>query len=268
MEGLGYSKNREAFRSLAHNVSLRILQQFGLSNTQTAMAILFGAAGLLPPARRIPEKESKQYVHMLRRHWNDIRPRLHIPLLHEAQWKFFRLRPANLPPARLASFTFLLPRLFGEGCLRKLMGVFRTPGLTPRGRHGALRGFFRFQPDAFWSRHLHFGHPSHSKGITLGCARIDDIIINTVIPFALLYSNLFRQHQIEHNAIVLYRTLPPLQKNIMTVEIERQLLHGVMPLSTAQLHQGALQLLNRYCREDRCPLCLVGKHVARHYAGA
>ena len=42
MEGLGYSKNREAFRSLAHNVSLRILQQFGLSNTQTAMAILFG----------------------------------------------------------------------------------------------------------------------------------------------------------------------------------------------------------------------------------
>ena len=267
MEGLGYSKNREAFRSLARNVSLRILQHVGLHDTPTTMAILFGAAGLLPPTRRISERESRQYANALRRRWNNVRPHLHVPLLHEARWRFFRLRPANLPPARLASFMFLLPRLFGEGCIRKLLGVFSTPSLTPRERHRTLRGFFQFEPDSYWSRHLYFGQPLHLKGIALGRARIDELIINTVIPLALLYSGLFRQHQMEHNAIVLYRTLPPLQKNMTTVEIERQLLRGLIPLSTAQLHQGALQLFNKYCREKRCPSCLVGKQMVRHRSG-
>jgi hypothetical protein len=88
-----------------------------------------------------------------------------------------------------------------------------------------------------------------------------------VIPLALLYSGLFAQHQMEHNAIVLYRTLPPLEKNTTTVKIEQQLLRGLIPLSTAQLHQGALQLFNKYCREKRCLSCLIGKHTFRHRPG-
>jgi hypothetical protein len=267
LDGLGYSKNRTPFRCLARNLPLSILEQFDLHNAPTMIALLFGAAGLLPPCAQIGDQESRRYVRALRRTWRDIQPPLHIPLLHEAQWTFFRLRPANFPTARLATLAFLLPQLFGTGSLNRLLDMFAGTTTHPRQRHQQLLDHFRFEPDSFWARHLHFGGPLHEKGIALGYSRTNDILINTLIPFILLYSRLFSRYDAEHNAILLYRTLPPLQLNTVTLEIKNRVLHCKTSLATACLHQGALQLYQQFCRIDRCGECRIGRQIHRGRTG-
>ncbi len=49
VEGMGYAKNRVPFRALSHNLRLEMLRQCTITDSQTMMALLFGAAGLLPP---------------------------------------------------------------------------------------------------------------------------------------------------------------------------------------------------------------------------
>jgi hypothetical protein len=107
--------------------------------------------------------------------------------------------------------------------------------------------FFRFLPSAYWSCHLSFEHPSPRAGIAVGRTRADEIIVNTILPFTLLIARTFRTTDIEHNAILLYRTLPATPPNSITLRVRRCLLPTFPRLSTAQLNQGALDLCTHLC---------------------
>ncbi len=253
LEGLGYSKNRPPFLRLARVLELADLRRIGLNDREGVLAALFGAAGLLPRSRFLEEAESRCYVRRLRRRWRELQTGLRVPVMHETEWKFFRLRPANLPTARLASFAFLLPQLFGPGRTGEMLSLFCRRGESCSARLLRLRERFLFRPDEFWARHLYFGTPQHSSGIALGRYRVDDIIVNTVLPWLLLYAGTFRHSDIEQNAILTYRTYPPLQRNRITWQVERSLTH--FPLAGALLHQGALEWVGRFCSRQRCALC-------------
>lgn len=250
-EGLGYSKNRDPFRSLARTVTLADLRRIGLHDHEGTMAALFGAAGLLPSPRYCAEAESRRIVRRLRARWKELR--LGIQPLHETEWKVFRLRPANLPTARLASLVFLLPRLFGPGALCGLVAHFRHEDESCASRLRTIRQRFTIRPDDFWSRHLYFGTPQHERGIAIGLRRADDIIVNTLLPWMLLYAGKFQQPRIEKNALLTYRTFPPLQRNRITHQVEHLLAR--FPLACARLHQGALEWERRYCSRGCCGRC-------------
>jgi hypothetical protein len=253
VEGLGYAKNRDPFRRLARTVMLGDLHRVGLHDHEGIMAALFGAAGLLPSPRHIPEDESRRYVRRLRCRWKELRPNFKASPMDETAWKVFRLRPANLPIARLASLVFLLPELFGPGETQKIVSLFRQPvGSCGVGLFSLWRKF-AVRPDEFWTHHLYFGAPRHPYGIALGRQRINDILVNTLFPWLLLYSRKFRQTDIEQSALLTYRTFPPLQRNRVTHQVERFLTR--FPLATAQLHQGALEWVRRFCSQQRCVLC-------------
>ena len=250
-EGLGYGKNRIPFRHLARTMTLADLRRIGLHDQEGIMAALFGAAGLLPSPGSIHEPESRQYVRRLRRRWKNLASSLQAPPMDETAWKVFRLRPANLPTARLASLAFLLPQLFGPRGTAEMVSLFRHAGDPPP--LFTVRKRFAVRPDDFWTRHLYFGAPQHSRGIALGQHRLDDIIVNTVLPWLLLYSRKFHQTRIEQNALLTYRTFPSLQRNRITYQVERLLTH--FPLAAAQLHQGALEWTERFCSQQRCAAC-------------
>ncbi len=253
LEGLGYSKNRAPFLRLARVLELAELRRIGLHDREGVLAALFGGAGLLPPVRFVEEAESRRYVRRLRRRWKELQAGLRIPVMHETEWKFFRLRPANLPTARLASCAFLLPRLFDPGGPGEILSLFCGSEDSCGARLLRLRERFLFRPDEFWARHLYFGAPQHPCGIALGRHRVDDIIVNTVLPWLLLYAGRFSRSDIEHNALLAYRTFGPLQRNRITWQVERSLTH--FPLAAALLHQGALEWVGRFCRRHRCEVC-------------
>lgn len=264
MECLGYAKNRKPFVALARAMTLSRLKRFGAGDAETVMVLLFGAAGLLPSSRGLPEKESRIYVRRLRQRWKTLRPHFHIPVLHEADWLFFRLRPGNFPTARLAAVAYILPTLFGGDGFRNLIGIFSREGCSPATRRRELRRLFAFTPDAFWRRHYHFRGIAGKRGASLGKERINDILINAIIPIALLYARVFKNAVIQSHAKQTLETMPSSPPNSITVRVSHALLEGRVVLRSALLQQGALQLYHVYCRQRRCKECVAGASRRTH----
>ena len=175
--------------------------------------------------------------------------------LHAGDWLFFRLRPVNFPTARLAALCFLLPTLFGEESFRRIVGLFKDPRLSASVRRKEIQKFFVFEPDEFWRRHCHFAGSGAERGIAIGSERIDDFIVNVLIPFLLLYARTFKDQTVRASVIDLFERLPRLQENAITRLIERQLLKDRIRLHTALLQQGAIQLYKYSCSQGRCGEC-------------
>ena len=258
-EGMGYAKNTHPFRSLAQNLPLDVLRRWGVRDHDDMAALLFGASGLLPSTRGLPERESRRYVLCLRRRWNELRKALHCPVIHEANWLFFRLRPANFPTARLAALSYVIPRLLHGGAARELLKCFHEPGLTSRSRLELLRQFFAFTPDGFWATHLHFRSTAPGPSIALGIDRIDAIIFNTLLPISLLRARLFADHTLHVRATAMARMMPVPPPNNATRAIERNVLNGRLRIGSALLHHGAIELSRRYCEAGRCGECPIAE---------
>ena len=261
MEALGFAKNRTAFLTLARSVRLEFLRQHDLSNTKTMMALLFGAAGLLPSPRDLKDFECRRYVRPLRKRWKELRPSFKGPVLNAGDWLFFRLRPNNFPTARLAALCFSLHPLFAEDSFRALIALFKEHLVTPKDLRRQLRTLFNFQPDEFWKEHYHFADSAAAPSIHLGTSRLNDIIVNVFLPVVMLYARVFGEHDVRSHVRTLGGILPPLQSNSITRKIDRELVRGRLRRNSALLQQGSIQLYRFYCSTGRCKECEVGKVV-------
>ena len=255
MEGMGYGGNRAPFLALARYVPLSLLRTHGIGNTGRMQALLFGAAGLLPDARTIRTPESRSYVRTLRRTWRSLGPRSGILPAGEPEWKFFRMRPVNFPTARLAAFCFLLPGLFAGRPLARIPGTLLQPGTTPRARERALRSMFAIAPDRFWQRHRHFHGEGRGGGIALGRARVQELIVNGVIPVLLLFARLHADGNIRDATLELLRALRPSAVNGVTRLVSGVLAGRGTDQGNTLEHQGMIHLFARYCSRGRCASC-------------
>lgn len=266
MEALGYSKNQQPFLRLAKCVPLTFFKELVKPSTpfhvQQLDAVLFNVAGLLPSLRDIAEPEARRHAQQLKRDWKDLRPMYHGPMLSIADWQYFRLRPENFPTTRLAGAARLIPQMLQGGFFKSIMDDVRQTGSTPAKTHRALEERFIIDADGFWNDHYSFHDRSGSMVKTLiGVQRARDIILNVVIPLCLLYARLFKNREIREQTLALYDASPPSTSNTVTRTIEAQLLKGKLPLSSAKMQQGALQLYKFFCVEERCAECAIGKIV-------
>jgi hypothetical protein len=271
-ECLGYGKNRRPMVELARALRLSILRTRGLGNRHAMEALLLGAAGLLPGPGELPLKEARAYVKSLRREWGEFKKGYRGPILHEAEWLFFRLRPANFPTARLAALAALLPSLPGEG-FWKVVQLMRQESAGPGELQRRLLDILVCHPDGFWRTHLHLraagpgGAPEpglfdpHPMGAALGRERALDIIVNALIPLLLLYARLFEDSLVSRRALRLYGRLPLLLENSVTARMRSSL--PSIPVLRALDQQGMLQLYHAYCARGRCSACAIGsgEHV-------
>lgn len=255
LEGMGYARNRLPSLALARSVPLPLLRSYGLDETAATQALLFGAAGLLPRVRVMRDGETRAYVRALRRRWRALHPLPGIPLQHEGDWMFFRLRPFNFPTARIAAFCFLLPSLFATHPLENLLSILRTPGASVRTRSAAVVSLFRISPDRFWSRHLHFRGARPCRGIALGRARITDLIVNGIVPVLLLYARLHADRVLRRESLALLRSLPSQRENRVTRLIKAGLIGRKTGLRHPVEQQGLLHLDAVYCSHRRCSRC-------------
>ncbi len=269
MESFGYSRNTKPFLELARSMQLRTLRTRSLDKTQEMMAMLFGAAGILPSRDEMPNPESRRYVNELKKIWKTFRPQFKETMLGTGDWLFFRLRPNNFPTARLAAMCFLLPNLFGDESFRRLIRIFKDVSLTPKERIRRLSDMFQFEPDEFWKHNYHFkgkksssADDSQTAGVSLGAARINDIIVNTIVPIVLLYARIFKDSSIGKNVRAMLIALPASQENPLTQIIQTQLMDKKGSLNSALLQQGAIQLFRFYCVPARCLECAVGRRTA------
>jgi len=255
MEGMGYGGNRDPFLALARSVPLSFLRTHGIGNTERMQAILFGAAGLLPDPRAPRTPESRSCVRRLRSIWRALGPPSGILPAVETEWKFFRMRPVNFPTARLAAFCFLLPGLFAGRPIARILGTLLRPGTSPRARERALRSMFAIVPDRFWRRHRHFRGGGRGGGIALGRARVQELIVNGVIPVLLLLARLHADSSIRKATLELLRALRPSAENAVTRLVSGVLADRGTARGNPLEHQGMIHLFTRYCARGRCASC-------------
>jgi hypothetical protein len=261
MEGLGYSKNREPFVRLARNLSLEAVRTSGVGvQRETLEALLFGVAGLLPKISSLKEKESREYVRPLNKQWKSIRPLLNIELLNAADWQFFPTRPTNFPTLRMAAAAQILFTTLTQDLFRSIVQTFKKDS-SPAEKLEQLRELFSLEPHEFWQHHYQFDKRTATPVTPLGSTRLNEILLNAVVPVSLLYARVFRDSAVRSGVLALYRSFKPSQENSITRLMEKQLFIEKLTLNSAASQQGAIQLYKFYCTEKRCSECEVGRVV-------
>jgi hypothetical protein len=241
-EALGYSKNREPFLKLARNVRLDFLHE-RIAATQCnpvviLSAMLFGVAGLLPTDGSDDA--------MLSDIWRENEGFYRKERLQRAEWTFFRLRPNNFPTRRLAAGVILVQRLLDQDVIKKIVQILRSQ-ITSREQISKLRMVIEVRKD------------EHTA--LLGNLRIDDIIVNTILPIALLYARVFKDPGIRETIQRVAAEYPSLAENTITRFI-RMAVPGIdKSLHGALVQQGMIHLQNFYCTENRCSECAIGQKV-------
>ncbi len=264
MEALGFSKNQDSFLKLARNLKLQFFKDHNIPPRDVVQieGILFGVAGLLPPAGSLEERASRKYVRDLRRVWRKMKPLYRNERLTEADWQFFRLRPENFPTVRLAAAARLISRMLTEDFFKTLVQAVKDAGTDTAEKLNPLRSTFIIAFDGFWQRHFRFGEESgRLLTLLIGKSRSDDIIVNIVLPICLLYARIFKDKSVRQAALKICEGYPPLCHNAIIRTMEGQLTKGKCELESAMFQQGALQLYKFYCAEERCRECVVGKNV-------
>jgi hypothetical protein len=255
MEGLGYSKNREPFVRLAKNMSLKeISNNHGTLDNLALEALLFGAAGLLPKSTAVQEKEGRNYVRKLRKQWKELRPYHRVEILNTADWQFFPTRPSNFPTIRLAAACLLVNEFLMNDFFRRIIQTIKSDRSPLEKEHRLIR-LFSIEPKDFWKHHFTFNTVASTNNTALGASRIRDIVINTVLPIALLYARIFKDKTVRDGALGVYQSLPESESNSITRLMDKQLLRGRLSLKNVSRQQALIQLYSYYCKKGRCSDC-------------
>lgn len=275
MDCLGYAKNREPMRALAREVSImRMKRARALVELQPfdIQALLFAFSGLLPDVSQVSDQESKVAVHELHSAWLSLESSLRaskadhlfaLPAHHRAEWIFAPTRPSNFPTVRLAAGAALASKLLFERLFARITAIIQGKYVSADVKRVQLREAFEPGADSFWSFHYSFAEASSRPHAILGEARIDDIIVNAVIPVALLYAGVFEGREMAEHTMNIAREMPPLADNAILRKLERQLFRGKLAQASAYEQQGALELYTQFCLQHRCGECGIGQAIAK-----
>ena len=255
MEGLGYSKNREPFLRLAQNITLKKIADFGAPISITTIEpLVFGAANLLPKCKIIKEKEARLYVRDLRKKWKELRPFYHGEILHAGDWQFFPTRPSNFPTIRLIAASLLIQEFLLNDFFHRIIQTLKANS-SAADKECSLVQLFNIETNDFWKHHYSFNKSAHNHITALGAPRIREIVINAVLPIALLYARIFKDKAVREGALAVYQSLPASEDNSITRLMEKQLLKGRLSLRNVCRQQAVIQLYKFYCSEGRCSEC-------------
>lgn len=264
LESLGFSKNREPFLKLARVVPIRFLAGIARNGRPlTAVeAALFGAAGLLPEPARGMDRASSVRLRRMRALWHRFR-RVHTgAILHPAEWQYFRLRPENFPPLRLAGAARIAVQMSAGGLFEAILRIAGNGKTSGRETFSTLRSMLVVPTTGFWSSHYRIGARAASRVAHLiGIDRAGEIVTNAVLPVCVLYARTCGDRRAGRGALAAYREGRVQGDNSILRLVRSELVRGKFRIDTPLLVQGALQLYKRLCIDERCGACALGRMV-------
>lgn len=238
MRYMGMKVNATPFEQVAKSLPLKLLAKHK-NQLLPLEAMLFGQAGLLA------QIFTDAYPIELQKEYDFLRKKYSLQPLPASAWKWMRLRPANFPTVRLAQMAQL---------------IFQSQHLFSRILEAEsvaeLSRFFDVTPSTYWRNHYQFDKHSRTRVKKLGKTAINNLLINTVIPFVFFYGRYKSQPHLQDKALNWLAALPP-EKNSITNKWAAL----VRPAAHAGESQAMLQLKKRYCEPVRCLQCTVGNKI-------
>jgi hypothetical protein len=263
--GLGYSKNDEPMSDLARRTPPALCRRVarrsdgasdGASSTRDLEALLLGSAGLLPPPEDLldADRATADYATDLAERFERLQSTHDLlPPMETARWQFFRLRPANFPPLRIAQAVALIAPggLLHRDPMGRLLDAVRAEKPAR-----ALREALAAQPSDFWNTHFHLEKATAKRDPSVGRRRIDTLITNAVAPVLLLCAEQHGDDALRTAVRDLLHALPAGSDRV--TRRFRDL--GTRPQDAFEA-QGLHQLYRTRCTEARCLDCAIGQHL-------
>ncbi len=237
----GFKINAHQFEMLAAALPLKYLQK--QKNSLLCLeALLFGQAGMLS------DQHKDAYPVRLAKEYQFLQQKYQLTPINKSTWKFLRLRPNNFPTIRIAQLAKLLYN--STGLFAQVMEISHIENLFH---------LFNVEANDYWETHFTFGKPSKRKLKQLGRAAIENIIINTIVPFLFVYGKEKRRDEYCERAIHLLEQLAAEKNNIVARWSEL----GVRAENAFQ-SQALIELKNEYCSRKKCLNCNIGIFLLKH----
>lgn len=243
MEALGYSKNKYQMLQIALNNSFKDFKQFynkGMTKDEF-IAVLLCSSNLIDHLPTTISNDQKMKWQKL------FQKQKFINKTSDIKWKLFRIRPVNHPVIRILQIADLLYDSFETSLFHNILKLFSFPS-----ENFKLNDFKKKLYSYFQTENIHL--PDRYK---LGKTRIDTILINIILPLAVIYAREKEYKQLEDTAINTYQNFPGLPSNYLTQYMEKFLSDEQKKIikKKAVYQQGLLKIYYDNCRHHYCEAC-------------
>ncbi len=249
MDALGYTRNRESFRRLGHYCSFAFLKMIAREKkgNLSLQAVLLGMAGLLPSQRKLVMGERSSFLINIEDIWKKTGLKCEMT---GQEWSFFKVRPNNYPPRRIAALSRIVSRYSREGMLKPILHKVSTAA-----DYRVLEEEFIVPADDYWRNHLDYGITGGSA-VLLGQTRAAEIVQNIILPFFLAYAIRERSFVLQKKVREIFRNYPGRAGNsIIHLMLQRMPEELSSTVNTVRRQQGLLYLYHNYCSGERCDEC-------------
>jgi|AntAceMinimDraft_17_1070374.scaffolds.fasta_scaffold49402_1 hypothetical protein len=249
MEALGYSKNKYQMLQIALNNHFKELKQFynkNMTNDQL-VAILLCSSGLI---NHLPSTISNDY----KKKWQKLyQNQKFVNQSSDIKWKLFRIRPVNHPAIRILQVADLLYDSLETSFFYNILKLFSFPTDNFSLNNFKKKLYSLFQTD---NNYL-------SDFYKLGKTRIDTILINIILPLAVIYAREKKYKQLEDVVISIYQNYPGLPPNYLTQYMEKFLSEEQKKVirRRAIYQQGLLKIYYGNCQHHYCEDCEKNNYI-------
>jgi hypothetical protein len=231
----GMKTNAEPFELVAKSVSYNILQKHK-GNLFQIESMLFGQAGFLN------DNLNDDYYLALKKEYEFLKKKYNLIPVQSHLWKFLRLRPMNFPTVRIAQLAALINST--ENLFSKII---------EKDYDSIIEIFINIKVSDYWYNHYNFGKNSVKKVKAFSIDFINNIIINTIVPFIFIYGHLKDEQREKDRAVVLLEKIPSEDNSV----IKKWSKIGIYS-KNALFSQALIQLKRYYCDTKNCLNCEIG----------
>ncbi len=238
-KNFGIKINSDAFESMAESIPISMLAKHK-NQLHQLEAMLMGQCGLLN------KDFNDDYVLMLQKEYRFLQKKYNLQPTH-IPVHFLRMRPANFPTIRLSQLASLVNNS------SHLFSIIKESTNLKN-----VEKLFDVAANDYWHYHYLFDDETVFKKKTLGRQMIQNIIVNTVLPFLYAYGWYNNAEHYKEKALLWASQLLPEQnfitKGFTVLGIENK---------SAYDSQSLIQLKNKYCDKKRCLDCAVGNSILK-----
>jgi hypothetical protein len=259
-DALGYSKNQNIMTSISRSVTLNYLREYRKEEkfVDLAEAILFSVAGLIPNPNT-PYSDN-DYFKGIKEKWGAIKNNYYGATFDSTNWHFMKTRPQNFPTLRLSGGARLINRIINENLVEKIINTFLY-GKNEKSVLNSVKSMLIVKGDGFWSKHFSIERPEEATiKYFIGASRADEMIVNVVLPFVLLYFETFNKKELAEKTLKYYSSFIQISENSLVKEMS-ELLHLNDSWKRSILYQGMIDLFRNYCSKNNCLECKIGKEI-------
>lgn len=240
-KNFGFKINALPFELLFKSIPSTVLAKHKNSLLQIE-AILFGQAGFLD------QHYQDKYPLQLQNEYIFLKQKFKLQAIDNNLWKFLRMRPVNFPTIRIAQLANLIYN--STHLFSKIIEIEN---------YESIKKVFSIGVSEYWCSHYTFNKNSLTKTKHLGEEAINNIIINTVVPFLFTYGKQKNEEKYVDKALAFLEQLQGEENTIIKGWDTLK-----MPVKNAYSTQALLQLKQEYCNNKKCLTCAIGNYLIKN----